>query len=105
MSSSLGIVGTKPEQGKSGDNQGAMKRDRFNGGVGTGLRAQNQGWPTGIVTAQLLTSRTSRPRAFGPALGVVARRKPSRPSPDSPIVLERDFGSREGSFERGEGGW
>ncbi|KAG6178755.1 hypothetical protein E4U36_006191 [Claviceps purpurea] len=98
MSSSLGIVGTKPEQGKSGDNQGAMKRDRFNGGWG---------WPvaTGIVTAQLLTSRTSRPRAFGPALGVVARRKPSRPSPDSPIVLEREYGSREGSFERGEGGW
>lgn len=70
-----------------------------------GLRAQNQGWPLGIVTAQLLASRTSRSRAFGPALGIVARRKPSRPSPDSPIVLEREFGSREGSFERGEGGW
>ncbi|KAG6188591.1 hypothetical protein E4U27_007080 [Claviceps purpurea] len=104
MSSSLGIVGTKPEQGKSGDNQGAMKRDRFNGG-GYGTQGSESGVATGIVTAQLLTSRTSRPRAFGPALGVVARRKPSRPSPDSPIVLERDFGSREGSFERGEGGW
>ncbi|KAG6278016.1 hypothetical protein E4U47_006322 [Claviceps purpurea] len=103
MSSSLGIVGTKPEQGKSGDNQGAMKRDRFNGGWGT--QGSESGVATGIVTAQLLTSRTSRPRAFGPALGVVARRKPSRPSPDSPIVLEREFGSREGSFERGEGGW